>query len=185
MNQGVFWSFCFVYNVIMGGKLIRQTLQTWMWSRAERDIEELDKRMCSESCKGWKEWEYNIIEYSQSIQGEYTFIHTCKSQHIVFCRQSEGNFIYRQWEPIRSFSSASRVHVWVCPWVCLSILWPAESAMPELICYTANVIRSPEHLVTLLSCEILSLRSLAGSRRATACARQWELSQSVCFNRPK
>lgn len=67
----------------------------------------------------------------------------------------------------QDFSSA-RVHVWVCPRVRLSIVWPAESVMPELICYTANVRQSLEHLVTLLSREALSLRPLAASLRAAA-----------------
>lgn len=76
--------------------------------------------------------------------------------------------------------SSACVHVWVCPRVCLSIFWPAESVMPELICYTSNVRRSLEHLVTLLGREVLSLRSpLAASLPA---ARQWE---RVGFNELK
>lgn len=52
----------------------------------------------------------------------------------------------------QEFSSAC-VHVWVCPRVCLSIFWPAQSVMPDLISYTANVRESLKHLVTLLSRE--------------------------------
>lgn len=54
--------------------------------------------------------------------------------------------------------SSACVHVWVCPAPrsCHKIFWPAESVMPELMCYTLNVRRSPEHLVTLLSREVSS-----------------------------
>lgn len=69
--------------------------------------------------------------------------------------------------------SSACVHVWVCPAPrsCHNIFWPAESVMPELMCYTLNVRRSPEHLVTLLSREVSSL-SASGCITA-GCQTMW------------
>ena len=45
-SPGASWLLCLLFNGIMDGeKAINQTLQTWMFSRTERDIEKLDQCM--------------------------------------------------------------------------------------------------------------------------------------------
>lgn len=94
------------------------------------------------------------------------FIHTCKSQHIVFRRHSEGNFHFQPAKSSSGLFLCLCACVGVSPSVSQRLL--AGTEYDELICYTANVRRSLEHLVTLLSREILSLRSLAATLRAAA-----------------
>ena len=77
--------------------------------------------------------ECDIIEHSEGVQEEYTFIHTCRFQHIVL----KGISFSDSESPSGVFLCLC-VHVWVCPRVCLGIVWPAESVMAELICYTAK-----------------------------------------------
>lgn len=55
---------------------------------------------------------------------KFKIIRTCKSWFIKCEGWSERNLIFKHSELIRSFPL--HVRMWVCPWVRLSIFWPAE-----------------------------------------------------------
>lgn len=116
------------------------------------------------------------------IWEEGIFIHTCKSWFIKCEGWGEENFIFRHSEPIRSFPL--HASMWVCPRVRLSIFWPAECrARAHLLHHKCETVTGTSgHTVKSWNFKPpVSAWITAGS----VCARQWELSQSVCFNRLK
>lgn len=101
--------------------------------------------LCSSNlAEGWKEWIILRIQYWET----HFHSHMQISGHCVL--QALWTVFPFQAPRARPEFSSARVHVWVCPRDCLSIFWPAESVVPDLICYSASVRRSLEHLVTLL-----------------------------------